>query len=61
MSAGGQPRVWRSARPVAALRQGRNDWFRIENKRGSDTAKVYIYDEIGYFGVTASGLRDGAQ
>ena len=46
-------RRWRSARPVAALRQGRNDWFRIENKSAA-LAKVYIYDEIGYFGVTAS-------
>ena len=50
MSDGG--RVWRSARPVALLRHGRSDWFRIENKSASRTA-VYIYDEIGYLGVTA--------
>lgn len=45
------------ARPTALLRQGRNDWYRIENKTG--TPEVYIYDEIGYFGVTASDfVRD---
>jgi ATP-dependent protease ClpP protease subunit len=42
----------KTARPVAKLRQGRNEWYRIQNKAG-DTAEVYIYDEIGYFGVTA--------
>lgn len=40
------------ARPKALLQQGRRDWYRIENKSG--TPEVYIYDEIGYFGVTAS-------
>lgn len=30
------------------------DWFRIvENKKGDGPAKVYIYDEIGYWGTTA--------
>ena len=42
----------RTARPTARLRQGRNDWYRIENK-ADGPASVYIYDEIGYFGVTA--------
>lgn len=42
-----------TARPVAALRRGRNDWYRITN-RGDGATVVYIYDEIGYFGVTAS-------
>jgi ATP-dependent protease ClpP protease subunit len=41
----------RTTRPVARLRAGRNDWYRIENRAG--TAEVYLYDEIGYFGVTA--------
>jgi ATP-dependent Clp endopeptidase proteolytic subunit ClpP len=45
--------AFRMARPVARLREGRADWFRIENKASSDTASVYIYDEIGYVGVTA--------
>ena len=56
MSDGGQ-RAWRTARPVARLRQGRNDWFRIENKSATRTA-VYIYDEIGWFGVTAKDFVD---
>lgn len=42
----------RTTRPVAKLRSGRNDWFRIENKT-ADTAEIFIYDEIGYFGVSA--------
>lgn len=30
------------------------DWFRIENKAGENVTHVYIYDEIGYWGTTAS-------
>lgn len=30
------------------------DWFRIENKSGEDKTLVYIYDEIGYWGTSAS-------
>jgi ATP-dependent protease ClpP protease subunit len=41
----------RTARLTASLKQGRADWFKIENKGSSAT--VMIYDEIGYFGVTA--------
>ncbi len=48
-----EPRIWRSSRPKAALVEGRRDWFRIENKATGPT-DVYIYDEIGYFGVTAA-------
>lgn len=45
----------RTARPVAKLREGKTDWFRIENAVTLEgTASVYIYDEIGYWGVTAS-------
>lgn len=52
-------RIWRSARPIAALVQGRADWYRIQAKAGEDLAEVYIYDEIGYFGVTANDfVRD---
>jgi ATP-dependent protease ClpP protease subunit len=51
----------KTTRPVAKLRQGRDDWYRIENKAAAK-AEVFIYDEIGYFGVTASDfvadLRD---
>lgn len=42
----------RTARPRASLRQGRNDWYRIKNL-GNSAAEVVIYDEIGYWGVTA--------
>lgn len=36
----------------ASLRDGRPDWFRISNA-AADVAEVYIYDEIGFWGVTA--------
>ncbi len=48
-----EPRIWRSSRPQAALVEGRRDWYRIENLANGPT-DVYIYDEIGYFGVTAA-------
>jgi ATP-dependent protease ClpP protease subunit len=47
-----------TARPQARVQSGARDWYRIENKAATDTVaaftEVYIYDEIGYFGVTAS-------
>lgn len=48
---------FRTFRPRAQLVQGRRDWFRIENATDGVT-KVYIYDEIGYFGITASDFVD---
>jgi ATP-dependent protease ClpP protease subunit len=47
-----------TARPQARVQTGARDWYRIE-MRGhlgdiSTLAEVWIYDEIGYFGVTAS-------
>ncbi|WP_431895850.1 head maturation protease, ClpP-related [Micromonospora haikouensis] len=42
----------RTARPRAQLRQGRTDWYAIRNA-ASPVAEVLIYDEIGYWGVTA--------
>jgi len=47
------PKTLRMSRPVAQLKQGRTDWYRISNKTGL-APEVYIYDEIGYWGVTAS-------
>jgi len=44
----------RTARPRAQLRQGRTDWYRITNTVSGGTATVHIYDEIGYWGVTAA-------
>lgn len=47
-----------TARPQARIQSGARDWYRIENKAATDTvaalAEVWIYDEIGYFGVTAN-------
>jgi len=50
----------KTARPVAKLRQGRTDWYRIANKAGDgdQPADVYIYDEIGYWGTTAQQFVD---
>ena len=42
----------KTARSRISMRAGRNDWYKIKNKT-ADTADVYIYDEIGYFGITA--------
>ena len=35
----------------------KGDWFRIENKTES-AAEVYIYDEIGYWGTTATAFAE---
>jgi ATP-dependent protease ClpP protease subunit len=40
---------------MMALHQGNNDWYRIRNQASGPT-QLYIYDEIGYFGVTAMDL-----
>lgn len=42
----------RTTRNAEEVRKGRRDWYRIEAKAGR--ADVYIYDEIGFFGITAS-------
>ena len=44
----------KTARSVVNLKQGRTDWYRIKNQADADVAEVWIYDEIGYWGVTAS-------
>jgi ATP-dependent protease ClpP protease subunit len=33
-------------------------WFKFENKAGEDATTVYVYDEIGYWGVTAKEFCD---
>lgn len=45
----------RTVRTRASLRQGRIDWYRLENNATHET-DLYIYDEIGWFGVTAQDL-----
>lgn len=47
----------RIRRPLARTTSGRDDWYRIQNKAG-ESAKLYIYDEIGYWGDTAKALVD---
>jgi ATP-dependent protease ClpP protease subunit len=32
----------------------KRDWYRITNRDDSSTAEVFIFDEIGWFGITAS-------
>lgn len=50
-------RSLKMARPAAQLREGRTDWYTINNK--ADITEISIYDEIGYVGVTASDfIRD---
>lgn len=47
----------KTVRNVVSLRDGRNDWYTIKNLASG--AEVLIYDEIGYFGVTAQDfIRD---
>lgn len=40
-----------------AARTAKDGWFRIENKAGN-SADVYIFDEIGFFGLTAKDFVD---
>ena len=44
---------FRTTRTIANLKQGRNDWYQIKNAVDGLPTQVVIYDEIGYFGVTA--------
>lgn len=41
-----------------ADKPGGDTWYRIENKADADEAEVYIYNEIGYWGVTAADFID---
>lgn len=40
---------------MLALSQGHNDWYRIKNQASGPT-QLHIYDEIGFFGITAADL-----
>lgn len=42
----------KTTRTMANLKAGRNDWYRIKAQAGAPTS-VMVYDEIGWFGVTA--------
>jgi ATP-dependent Clp endopeptidase proteolytic subunit ClpP len=47
---GGQ-QDWTPTKPKALVKKG--DWYRIENKADSGPSEVFIYDEIGGFGVSS--------
>lgn len=44
----------RRERIRATLRDGRRNWYKISNDASAGVAIVSIYDEIGYFGITAA-------
>lgn len=46
---------FRTTRRIANLRQGRNDWYRIK-ALADEPSQLHIYDEIGFFGVTAGDM-----
>src|SRR6266702_815108 len=46
---------WRTTRKMYSLHQQGNDWYRIRNQKDGPT-QLHIYDEIGYFGVSAGDL-----
>lgn len=35
-----------------------NSWFKIENKAGDTAAKMYLYDNVGSYGITAHNFMD---
>lgn len=47
---------WRTARPVSNLLHGKVDWYKIIDKTEHVPTQLMIYDEIGYFGVSAGDL-----
>lgn len=50
-------RSLKNTRPVAQIREGKSDWYKITNR--ADVTEISIYDEIGYVGVTAGDfIRD---
>lgn len=49
------PQVSRRRVPTASHPRGHR-WFRVENATSTDTADIYIYDAIGWFGVDVNEL-----
>lgn len=43
----------KTTRSIVNLKQGRNDWYRIKAQAGGISTQVMVYDEIGFWGVTA--------
>jgi ATP-dependent protease ClpP protease subunit len=53
----GDHKPFRTTRQLVNLRQGRNDWYRITNTAAApEPSTLHIYDEIGFFGVTAADM-----
>lgn len=50
-------RPLRTTRSALDVRNGHRDWFRIRNAH-SNEAEIAIYDEIGFFGITAADFRN---
>ena len=48
---GGSQNSWEPRKPKALLKKG--DWYRIENKADTGSSEVFIYDEIGGYGVSS--------
>lgn len=41
-------------RPLARLKEGRTDWYRVENSMPGQAPEIFIYDEIGYWGTASN-------
>ena len=49
--------IVRTARSAAEVRRGQRDWFRFRNADDAEQAELFIYDEIGWFGIMADDFR----
>lgn len=55
----GDKKPFRTTRPLAELRQGRDDWYKIRAAAaGGGATQLLIYDEISWWGVSAQMLVD---
>lgn len=56
------PESWNRAanltvtRPLARLKEGRTDWYRVQNLGAGSVPEIFIYDEIGYFGTASNAF-----
>lgn len=50
----------RLKRPLARLQNSQTDWYRIQNS-AAGKPEVFIYDEIGYFGHSASDFANSVK
>lgn len=52
---GASPRIWNGPAPVRPTALPEKQWFRLQNI-GQNVADLWIYDEIGGWGITAQNL-----